>query len=341
MMGVSPREPLVRAASLCNRAEDLGYTMGWIGDSQLILKDAAIALALAARETRRICLGPGVANAVTRHPTVLANWTAGMNEISAGRAVLGIGSGDSAIAPLGLKPTRVDDLEQIIREIRRLADGGDIPVEGRPAARMLASNGEFPIFVSASQPRMLRLAGRVADGVIMMGGANAELTQWQIDRVEEGAAEAGRSLDDVFVDLWFGVSITDDLERARNDVRAWVTSQSRWFSRWKELPPPLKEFEHEFHEAYARYQFAEHMSVHSEHSKETSDELVDLIAVCGPAERCVERIRPLLNLKVDRITITLLPGGREERLRQFAEDVVPSLRHPGGPEPAIAELRDQ
>jgi len=328
MMGVSPREPLARAADLCKRAEDLGYEMGWIGDSQLILKDSSVALAMAAMQTSKIRLGPGVANPVTRHFTVLADWMAGMNEISKGRAVLGIGSGDSATTPLGLQASKVDELRHIIEETRRLSVGTEIEVDGRPI-KMLAANGSFPIFVSASQPRMLRLAGAVADGVIMMGGADAELTQWQIDRVAEGAATAGRGLEDIFIDLWFGISITDDLDRARNDVRAWVTSQSRWFSRWKILPPPLKAFEHEFQEAFARYQFSEHMSVHSEHSKETSDELVDLIAVCGSPARCAERIKPLLNLKVDRITITLLPGGREERLRQFAEEVVPHLSGAG------------
>lgn len=329
MMGVSPREPLNRAADLCRRAEDLGYSMGWIGDSQLILKDASVALAAAALQTSRIQLGPGVANPVTRHHTVLADWMAGMNEISAGRAVLGIGSGDSATTPLGLPATKVDELRTIIEDIRRLASGEEIQVNQKPV-RMLAADGPFPIFVSASQPRMLRLSGAVADGVIMMGGADRELTQWQIDRVEEGAVRAGRRLEDVFVDLWFGISITDDLDRARSDVRAWVTSQSRWFSRWKELPPPLQQFESEFRQAFARYQFSEHMSVHSEHSKETSDELVDLIAVCGSVERCAARIRPLLDLKIDRITITLLPGGREERLRQFAEDVVPQLSAASG-----------
>jgi 5,10-methylenetetrahydromethanopterin reductase len=324
MMGVSPREPLVRVAQLCRKAEDLGYAMAWVGDSQLILKDSTVALALAANSTSRINLGPGVANPVTRHYTVIADWMAGMNEVSSGRAVLGIGVGDSAITPLGLKAATVEELEKVIKDIRQLASGREITVSGK-SVKMLAANEPFPILVSASQRRMLRLAGQVADGVILMGGANADLTQWQLDRVAEGAERAGRRLEDIFVDLWFGISITDDVVRGRNDVRAWVTSQSRWFSRWKELPPPLKDFEHEFQEAFARYEFSEHMSVHSGHSKETSDDLVDLIAVCGPPDRCVERIKPLLKLKVDRITITLLPGGREERLRQFAEDVVPHL----------------
>lgn len=324
MMGISPREPLLRFSEVTMRAEELGFDMAWVADSQLIMKDAPAALSIAAAQTERIKLGPGVTNPVTRHFTTIANWMVSLNELSDGRAVLGIGPGDSAVFPLGLKVATTSELRTAVEDIRALGAGQEVNIGERPV-RLLTAKDPFPIFIAASQPRMLRLAGATADGVILMGGADPRLTQWQLDHIAAGATEAGRTMDDVFVDLWFGISISEDLEQARLDVRSWVTSQARWFAKWKELPSSLQPHKEEFTHANNSYAFSAHLSRHAEHSRGVSDSLVDLIAVCGPLERCVEKIEPLLNLKVDRLTWTLLPGGRMRRLQQLGEQLIPAL----------------
>jgi 5,10-methylenetetrahydromethanopterin reductase len=328
MMGISPREPISRVASLARLAEGCGFSVAWVADSQLIVKDPYVAMTLAAGATSTLKLGPGVANPVTRHFTTLANTMTSLNEVSGGRAVLGIGSGDSAVFPLGLQPASISQLRRDITSIRALCRGEKIEVDGR-TVRMITAGSEIPIFLAASQPRMLRLAGEVADGVILMGAADPAVTSWQLDHVAQGAASAGRSLADVFVDLWFALSISDDESKARHDVRAWATSQARWFARWKELPGPLADFKNEFEAAYAAYQFSEHLSTRAEHAAVISDELVDIIAVSGSTRRCLERIRPFVDMKVDRVTIALLPGGREARLSQFGRELITPLRGGG------------
>jgi len=327
MMGISPREPIARFPELAMQADDLGFDMAWLADSQLITKQPYLAQALAAIRTKRIKFGPGVANPVTSHYTTLANTMAGINELSEGRAVLGLGVGDSAVTPLGLKAAKVAELEQITWAIRALAAGEEIPgVDGKPPIRLLVANTPFPIFIAASQPNMLRLAGRVGDGVILMGGVNAELTAWQIEHVSSGAASVGRSLDDITIDIWFGISVSEDLAQARNDVRAWTTSQARWFSRWVDWPTVLSPFRDECAEARRQYDFSEHLSVHADHASVVSNELIDLLAPTGPVDRCVGQIAPLFDLPIDRITFTLLPGGRVKRLSALGEELIPALR---------------
>jgi 5,10-methylenetetrahydromethanopterin reductase len=324
MMGISPREPIERVASLATLAEASGFSIAWVADSQLIVKDPYIAMTLAAGATSTLKLGPGVANPVTRHFTTLANTMTSLNEVSGGRAVLGIGSGDSAVFPLGLPPASISQLRRDITSIRSLCQGERIEVEGR-TVQMITATSAVPIFLAASQPRMLRLAGEVADGVILMGAADPAVTAWQLDHVAQGAASAGRELADVFVDLWFAVSVSDDERKARRDVRAWATSQARWFAKWKELPGPLGGFKSEFEAAYAAYQFSEHLSTRAEHAEVISDELVDIIAVSGSARRCLERLRPFGAMKIDRLTFALLPGGREARLEQFGKELITPL----------------
>ncbi|MBI03272.1 MAG: hypothetical protein CL468_04495 [Acidimicrobiaceae bacterium] len=326
MMVLSPREPILRFPDIASHAEEVGFDMAWLGESQMISKDAYMALALAARETKKIFLGPGVANPVTRHPTVLANTMAALNEIGKGRAVLGIGTGDSAVHTIGARPATVKQLRADVECMRALFTGDEVLINETPA-RLLTAGETVPIWISASQPRMLQLAGAVADGVVVMGGAEPGITEWQIDHVRRGAEAAGRSLDDVFVDLWFGISLADDTERAIQDVRPWATSQARFLARWKELPRSVEPFREEFERAFQEYDFFEHLSRHAKHATAISDEFVDFIAVAGPPERCAEKIRPLLDLKIDQLTFTLLPGGRMERISRFGKELMPLIEN--------------
>jgi len=325
MMGVSPREPIGRFGQLAQLAESVGFDMAWMADSQLYTKDPWVALTLAAGNTKTIKLGPGVTNPATRHITVSVCTSSALAEVSGGRCVLGFGSGDAAVFPLGLQ-VKVDDVRQAVERFRTLSKGGAVDLDGRRIKVATAGAG-VPLFLAASQPRMLRLAGALADGVIVMGAAQPELTRWQLEHVAAGAAEAGRSLDDVFVDLWFTISMSNDKKKALDDVRPWAASQARWFAKWKALPTSLQPFAEEFRHAAEAYDFARHLSRSGE-PEPVSDAFTDWIGVSGTAEECAAKIRPLLELKVDRLTFALLPGGREARLRQYGAELIPLLRSP-------------
>src|SRR5438552_6211762 len=108
------------------------------------MKDVFAGLVVAALNTTRIGLGTGVTNAVTRHPTVTANAIAAIAEISHGRAILGLGAGDSALYGLGLKPQQVAEVEEAIGFFRSHVQR------------------TFPIYLPGSQHRIRQLAGRRA-----------------------------------------------------------------------------------------------------------------------------------------------------------------------------------
>jgi len=323
MMGVSPREPITRFGQLAALAEEKGFNQAWMADSQLYTKDPWTALALAATMTKTIKLGPGVTNPATRHVTVTACTSAALNEVSEGRCVLGFGSGDASIYPLGMT-VKVDDLRLAMQRIRALSQGEKIDIDGRQVG-VATSKTRVPIYLAASQPRMLRLAGAVADGVILMGAAQPELTRWQLEQVAAGAAEAGRTLADVHVDLWFTLSLSDDKAKAINDVRPWAASQARMFAKWKELPGGLDRFTADFKHAAEAYDFSRHLSRAGE-PEPVSDEFVQWVGVAGSTQEAYEKIKPLLKLKIDSITFALLPGGREARIRQYGDELIPLLR---------------
>lgn len=324
MMAVSPREPLDRFATLAKMAEEFGFTMAWVGDSQLIFKNAYVAMTLAAVNTQTIAIGPGVTPLVTRHTTEIANAISAIHEVSSGRAFLGLGVGDSSVRPLGLKMAKRSELEDSVAAIRGLCSGKEVSYRGQEV-RMRPHSGEVPIYISASQPKMLRLAGKIADGVILLGAADTTVTRWQLDHIEAGAKEVGRSIDDVFVDLYVGISASSDLTAGRQEVRPYATSQARWFSRWKDLPEPLTPYTEEMTKAYDAYDFYYHVSRQGDHNQIISDDLVDIIAVVGDADACAQRLDELSKLKIDRISFLNFPGGRERHMSDVAEHVLPHL----------------
>src|SRR5262245_12276706 len=113
------------------------------------MKDCFVGLALCALNTTRIRLGPGVLNPVTRHPAVLANAMSAIQEVSEGRALLGLGGGHTAVYSLGLRPAPIAQLGESIRLMRALLAG-----EEYSAMRLTVTQGPVPIYVAANQPRM-------------------------------------------------------------------------------------------------------------------------------------------------------------------------------------------
>ena len=195
------------------RAEELGWDYAFIPDSQLRRRDTYVMLAEAARATSRIRLGPLIANPVTRHASVTASSIATIDELAGGRALLGLGIGDTAVRLAGLRPARVAELEAATRMARELLHGEAVDV-GAPEPARLPHGRPVPVWIAAGGPRMLHAAGRVADGVfIRVGTAEANLRA-AVDAVRAGAADAGRDPSSVGLAAVFHTVLVDDPARA-------------------------------------------------------------------------------------------------------------------------------
>ena len=324
-IGVSPREPLRRVGELAEHIEARGFEALWVIDFQVGMKDVYAAMLLAALHTRTLRIGPGVTNLSTRHATVTANAITALDEVSDGRALLGLGAGWSAVLAAGGRPAKLAEIKEGVAQLRGLFGGESVRV-GEQEVRLATARRQVPIYLAAAQPGMLRLAGETADGVILMGAAEPEFCEWQLGFINEGLERAGRKRSDLVIDLQVTMSIEDDPERALADVRAWATSQAATFVDWKQVPPSYERFRPEFEKAARGYHLVEHLSLHAEHEQSVSDEFTRLVAVAGDEEHCLGRLRELAGLGVDRMTFALLSGGRERRLAQMAERILPALK---------------
>ena len=200
-------------ATDARRAEDLGWDVVWLPDSQLRRRDTYVMLAAAAQATDRIKLGTLLANPMNRHPTVTASSIATIDELAPGRTLLGWGVGDTAVRLAGLRPARIAELEAGTRLMRALLDGQAVEVGAARPAR-LPHHRPVPIWIAAGGPRTLRMAGGVADGVFIRVGTHPANIARSVQMIHEGAVAAGRDPSTVGLGAIFHTVFVDDAKRA-------------------------------------------------------------------------------------------------------------------------------
>src|SRR5436190_13055893 len=170
-------EPPDRFRALAGLVEDSGFDELWVCDSSLHARDVYAYLALVATTTTRLRFGPNCTHPYTRHPGVTVNAMATLHELSGGRAMLAIGAGDRPVTELGHRTAPVSVVREVIDSARALLAGGTVDRHGavvlRHAHLPFALPSPLPIYVSASGPKMLELAGETADGVLFLAGAYA------------------------------------------------------------------------------------------------------------------------------------------------------------------------
>ena len=277
-------------------AEAAGFDVAWLPDSQFLWRDVWETLAVAALRTERIALGPCVTNLLTRHPSVTAAAAATLEELAPSRTILGVGSGDSSIKTLGLRPSRLAEMREGIDLIRRLTAGETIDFDGRAMHLQASLDRAVPIYLAANGPKAMELAGEVADGLITVAGLSPELVARVRARVAAGAERAGRDVDEL--ELCFGTfcHVTSDEREAARIVKPYVVATAQvggketLRSMGIEIDPPAI-----VGGIYPDMSHAEDWDAAADAAEEwVSDEAAlcyaDRVCLVGSAERCIERL---------------------------------------------------
>jgi len=324
-IGILPNQSVQRAVDLGTAAEEFGFAGVWVADSHSVMRDAYTILALLAQKSKQIQLATGVTPTVTRHPAVLANSWATLQEISHGRAILGIGVGESAVHNLGLKPERLAVLEEKIRVIRALLRGESVEYEGTNI-QMAWSDCEVPVVMACSGPKSLQLGGRIADGVLFQVGADPAFVRYALDNISKGAKQAGRSLKDLKLYMRIACAISEDRDKAREEVKGYATVAAG--TTFQTVPKEY--FDEQLWEELARfkshYDYAEHGSNKAQHKALLTDRILDAIAIAGTPAEAVSRFRQLADMGLDGF---VWPAGMPEPipyLETFARKVMPQLQ---------------
>lgn len=219
-MIVQGPEKLVEHARAAERA---GFDVVTLADSQCLTRELYASLGYVAKETDEVRLGPGVTNPVTRHPSVIASGMCTIDEMTEGRTFWGVGSGDSAVYTIGEQATKLDDLKRIITLIKKLCRGERGTYEGETQRLYWVEQADrtfdIPVALAAEGPKTLHVAGQVADEVIVGLGLEPDIVEETVERVNEGARQAGR--DPADIEKWFLAysNVTDDRETAVEQIK--------------------------------------------------------------------------------------------------------------------------
>ena len=338
-----PCEGPEATGAFARQAERAGFGWIWGVDSPLLagaLFDPYVDLAVCAMHTGRVMLGPAVSPLMLRSPVATAAAILSLQRVSHGRAVLGLGSGGSALVTLGVaqRPDltytggareRQDRLRGEVVLLRKLLGGEPVSLGTRDI--QLEAPAPIKIYLAASGPRMLELAGGLADGVIIHVGVWPPAVRDAVERVRRGAEKAGRDPDalDYVCSTYTAVSPEGD---RKQDIRYVRPEASFFYSIMPglvaeagfdtsvrfpaKMPRPDMTHAYDWDEAMA--------------AAETyiPDAFVEQFCLVGPPDAAIDRIRELMKLGITQLYVRGATSYRlpTELVKTFGSEIIPRFR---------------
>ena len=313
-------------AAYAKQAEQAGWQGMLVVDSQNLSGDSYVALAMAAIATTSLGLGTGVTNNATRHPAVTAAAIASVQKISEGRACLGIGRGDSALAHLGNAPARLRPFERYVETLQNYLNGQpvsfadsavdrtvappvtDLGLADTPDAsriQWLGGDPKVPVEVAATGPRVIGIGARHAERVMFTLGADPERLQWGIETAREAATAHGRDPDTLAFGAYVNVACHPDRATARNLVRGGLTTFARFSIMHGDISGPVDEAQAKvLGELHDRYDMNKHTRADSRQAEVLTDEFIDRYAIVGNADEVLEKLAALQALGLDKLAVS-------------------------------------
>jgi 5,10-methylenetetrahydromethanopterin reductase len=312
-------------------AEETGFAIAGIADSQSLYRDVYVVEALVAASTRTIRFGSRVINPMTRHPAVAASAAATIEELAPGRTMIGVGTGDSSVDNIGVRPAKHAELRAYVKTIRELLQTGESIYNGAPC-KLTWFRGRIPIYLAASGPKTLQLAGEIADGVVINTGLTSEIVRDSIAQVKIGCERAGRNLDDV--DMWWLplTNVGADYAKAIDEIAMTLASAGSHLSRFttegKHIPRHLME---KVKMLGARYNSAQHDkpdSSNRELIKELGllDYLAERFAIAGTPQDCIDKLKAASDAGARQFWMSIHFDDKARFMREWARDVMPAFR---------------
>jgi len=331
---------------------------GWDGqmfmDSQSLSADPYVQMGAWAAWSERLHLSPGVTNPLTRNLAVTAASIVTVQAVSGGRAVLGIGRGDSALAYLGLAPARLRTFERALLSLQALLSGGEIDFadsgerggadEGSLHGLSLGARPEsvrlrwlppdlpkVPLDVAATGPKVIAMGAQIAERVTVSIGAEVERMRWALDLAEAARLEAGRG------PVSYGAQVV--VVCHPDDATAMAVAMS--------MVPPLARFQvmqgaaagpagdgdaSSYGALREGYDMTKHGGVHEQQRLTTGELTPDFVrrfAIVGSPDQCYARLQELRAAGLERFVVVgpgFYPPDWGDTASVFEREVIPALR---------------
>lgn len=337
---------------------------GWDGqmfmDSQSLSADPYVQMGAWATATTRLKLCTGVTNPLTRNLAVTATAAATVHSISGGRAVLGIGRGDSALAYLGYAPSPTADFERALEVLQTLLSGGTVEfarlqaseeassadslsLADRPGGAKLKwlpeGQPKVELDVAATGPKVIAMSAPIAERVTFSVGAVPERMDWALGLAREARRERGLDPDGCAYGAQVIVVCNTDADAALQLATNYCQPLARFQVIQGSGAGPLSD---EDRDSLQVIRHAYDMNRHADMSGQSrlvgqaplSPDFVRRFTVVGPPEHCARRLIELAECGLQRLVI-VGPGAYPESwgadAHLFAREVLPALKAHTGP----------
>jgi 5,10-methylenetetrahydromethanopterin reductase len=297
-----PREPFWRIIYYTVQAERGGFSNLWVTD-HFNNRNVYVTLSTAAIYTNKITFGSGVTNPYMANPVFTAQAIATLNELAPGRVVLGIGAGDkTTLESVGMEMQKpLTAVQEAVEIFRKITSGENVVYKGEVfktagAKFLFKPKGTIPVYVGAQGPKMLELAGKIGDGVLI-NACHPKDVEYAVNCVKEGVSAAHKKFNEVDVAAYTSFSVHEDIKKANKaavPVVSFIVAGS---------PPQLLERHgidmkkaEEIKEALKANDWGRAFGG-------VTPEMIGAFSVCGTPDMCIERIAELLKSGISQFVV--------------------------------------
>ena len=338
-VGMGSPMSLEQVSSEARAIEACGFDYLTLVDTPAAARDMHVMMSVAAMATERVQIGQGVADPMTMHPMYIANAAASVDELSGGRAFIGLSVGNPyyKFRP----PATLDQLRAAVVFMKQFMAGEDALFEGIRCHSTWIGRS-LPVYIAANGPKALQLAGELADGVMTLASHPVHL-RWVRRQLEIGAARSGRDADEI--DLWARcmIYVCDDLHAARRETSAFPSTYSNLHQMLTRSHPEvirLRAMLNEHASQYAESLIQDSKAFHSvfdvacaerldvPHNEAVSDRLIAHYHLVGPPQQIRERIEALRREGVTTVSMTTYTlADRLGMVQRVGQEVIPLCRN--------------
>jgi len=297
-----PKDPYWKIAAYGLVAENNGFNNMWITD-HYSNRNVYTTLTAAALYTNKIVFGTGVTNPWMVNPVITAEAIASLDEIAPGRIILGMGAGDkTTLEQVGIEMGKpLAAVKESIEIFRKLTAGEAVEMQGQifktaKAQFKFKVKNRIPVYVGAQGPKMLELAGKIGDGVLVNASHPSDIS-YAVKMTNQGAQQVGKNPGDVDVAAYTSFSVNDDLKKAikaASSVVAFIVAGSPEEVLQRHGIEMAKA--NEIREALKVGDFGKAFG-------SVTQQMIDVFAVAGTPDMCIERIAELKKIGIGQFVV--------------------------------------
>jgi 5,10-methylenetetrahydromethanopterin reductase len=299
-------------ASHAKRAEEQGFSTFWVPEDPFF-RGAFTLAATVACSTDKLKIGLGIVNPYTRHPSLTSMEFAALDELSGGRAIMGIGTGikdwigGRLKIPYNRPATAIREMVSITRGLFR---GEEVTTAGRvfQTDRMKLNfkpiRSEIPIYLGVLGPKNIAMTGEIADGLLLSVMSSPAYVRFACENLRLGLAKSGRAITDFPVSAYILSSISENERAARDALRPFIAILISMVASQPEnpifvtaglTPETIKAFGESFSHGVVPTDLV-------------TDTMIDTFAIAGSPARCRENLSRLVEAGMNAAVFFEVPG---------------------------------